>query len=211
MIKKRYFFRIKNAGLTEIEQAKVVSMARKGYYVSYISKNLLVFKRDDEPRQIKARLIYYDVAEPGYNRFVDSYKKLGWQFEGNDGLSVTLFTTEDLDAQQPEAGDKQERVIKRHYYTQLALVFIGIAAFAFVFPQNIKTGLILSRKFMYGAWVALVLQWIYAAICERQNLSIVRGEAPPRNSALAYRIHIALICLAIALLLCTMVLFTFGK
>ncbi len=211
MAGKSYFIRIKNAGLTEIEQAKIVSMARKGYYVSYISKNMLTFKRDDKPRRIKARLIYYDVAEPSYNKFVDSYKKLGWQFEGNDGLSISLFTTEDLDAAEPEGIDKQEMVIKRHYHTQLALVFIGIAAFAFVFPKNVQTGLTLSRKFMYGAWVTLVLQWIFVALCERRNLSVVRGEAKPRTSALAYRINMALLCLAGMLLLCAMALFTCAK
>lgn len=211
MAKKKIFFRIKNAGLTEIEQAKIVSMARKGYYVSYISKSLLIFKRDDRPRQIKARIVYYDAAEPSYNSFVDSYKKLGWQFEGSDGLSVTLFTTEDLDAAEPEAGDKQTMVIKRHYYTQLALALVGIASFAFVFPKNVQAGLTLSRKFMYGAWVALVLQWIFAALCERRNLSVIRGEAQPRASVLAYRVNIALLCLAGMLLLCAMVLSVCAK
>ncbi len=201
MARKR-FFRIKTAGLFDIEERYIEKMAQKGWTPESLSKYMITFKKTDECA-LRCRLVYYEVADPSYNKFVSETQETGWRYVSNDGVSQTMLITRGGD-EVPEISipEKEAPIIRRHRGVKAFLVVLGAIALAWVILKKIQDGGLLesNRVFIYAAWLLLIVQWVAACVSETRNLNIVNGTAKRRDSSFAYWFHAILLALIIVLL-----------
>lgn len=202
---KKYILRIKNAGLFDIEERRMEAMARKGWIPESISKHLITLKQAT-PMEVKCRLVYYNIAEPGYRRFVDETQEKGWRYISSDGISQTLFMGP-ADIEDISIPQKEQSIIKSHRAVQGGLALLALIALAFVVLKSIEdTGSIpLNRVFIYAAWLVFAVQWAVAFFSETRNMRIVVDPSQRRTSAAEYLVHVVLKGVAYILLVTALI------
>ena len=193
-MKTKRIFRLRNTDLYDIDAMRVERLAKKGWKPKTMSRSSITFERG-EPRDIKCRLLFYDTAEPSYNRRMTELQAEGWTYVSSDGVSQTMLTTP-KDGSAPDITDpkNEERVIKRHRMAQGICAAICFAALAFLVVNALVqyNKLPINRVFIYATIFAYGLQCIACCISHTRNLITVSGEAGPRTSFAPLYFHAAL-------------------
>jgi|GEM_PF-2813762 len=192
---KKFLLRMRNAGLYDIEQAKLARLAQRGWLPQSISRSVITLKKS-QPQNLKCRMLFYDTAEPSYNRYMTELQNSGWRYVSSDGVSQTLLTapegTEDI--VNPEAECK---VLRRHRTAQGILAFICFAALIILTAHTIREfkGIPINRIFTYGTILAYGIHCVACCISNTRSMLTVTGEAEPRSNSMAEIVHTALLVL----------------
>ena len=205
---KKYLLRLRNADLYDVDAIRLERMAKKGWLPSSMSRSIFTLERG-EPKDIKCRLLFYDTAEPSYNRRMTELQNEGWTYVSSDGISQTLLTAP-ADGSAPEISEPEaeSKVIKRHRMAQGITAFACIVALVLLVAKALQEygRLPLNRVFIYAAVLCYGIQCICCCISHTRDLVTVSGEAGPRKTTAAFTFHAVLAALTGVLLVLAIVM-----
>lgn len=193
----KFLFRIRNADLYDVDERRVEKQARNGWLPHSLSKSVITLKKG-EPQDLKCRLLFYDTAEPSYNRLMTGLQQQGWKYVSSDGVSQTLLTAPaESEVAEISFPENEEKVIKRHRMAQGITAFICFAALVLLVARALmQYGTIpVNRVFIYAAVLSYGIQCVCCCISHTRNLVTVSGEAGPRKTGSAFAFHCALAAL----------------